>query len=322
MADAGVAAREVAAAAPCITHSGDASVPSERYAPECLSHEPAYVKSFPAIRSLLFAATLLVAWPANAAYLAALAFAEPSGDVAPDESIPVWLRLTMDPTSDPLELTLDATADPPFGVPLASYPAFVATPLGGRQGLAYQLVSLDSVFGITLNVTVSCRGTLAANCAPGAPYGFDFNRSGPDSVIFRPDETWPRVAVAPGESLDFLVGTFNPRGPVAPGTYTFFGAQLNLEFDARGSWLRQARDASGVPLVDASGQPVFEPSPVSVGAFGRLPLAETPCFSRLPATSCDATFTRTVVPLPAGVWLVCPAALALVTRARGRASPR
>lgn len=278
--------------------------------------------SLPHPRVLLFVLGVIAGSPANAAYLATLAFTEPSGTVAPDESIPVWLTLTLDPVSDPLAVTLDGEADPPFGVPLANYPDFVATPLGGRQGLAYQLVSLDRVFAIQLNASISCGGTLLNNCA-GSPYTFRFNRSGPDSPVLRPDDTWPELAVAAGASRDFLLGTLSPSGPVSPGNYTLVGAQMTLQFDARGTWLRQARDTNGVPLVDASGQPVFEASPVEAGAFGRLTLAETPCLSALPAAGCDAVFTRTVVPLPPAALLLLAAVAALPARrlAGGNQSP-
>ncbi len=271
--------------------------------------------SIPHPRALLAAIGLAASSPANAAFLATLAFVEPTGTVAPDESIPVWLTLTLDPASDPLAITLDSDTDPPFGVPLANYPDFVATPLGGRQGLAYELVSLDTVLSVTLNVAARCAGTLIGECSPGA-YAFDFNLSGPDSLSFRPDAAWPEVALAPGESLDFLLGTFVPTAPVAAGTYTFFGAQVLLEFGARGTWLRQARDANGAPLVDASGQPVFESAPVEAGAFGRLPLGETACFSAPSSGGCEAAFSRTVVPLPPSVLLLLTALAALPPRHR------
>jgi len=72
-------------------------------------------------------AGVLHAGVAAAAYTGTLTFIEPTGTVGPTDEIPVWLRFTLDETSDPLVLTVDAEGTPPFGVPLETIRRRIST---------------------------------------------------------------------------------------------------------------------------------------------------------------------------------------------------
>lgn len=249
---------------------------------------------------------------ANAAYVGSLAFVTPSGTVGPSDEVPIWVRLTLDASSDPLIVTTDAGSSPPFGVPLTNYPSlasFLSPQLQG-QGLSYETESVD-ISQIYLNTSFGCTTTFSNGCSPGA-YTFSFNTSGPDSINFLPDGATPSVSVAAGGSRDYLFGYFRPTGgnPVDPGTYYFYTTTLLLQFVGTGTY----RIIDGY---DQDGYPIYQPDPVVADAYGQIELASTPCgFGSDP--SCPGAFSRTVVPLPGAGWLAAAAMLAMAPRLRRR----
>jgi hypothetical protein len=142
------------------------------------------LKSLP----LAFVLFVIFAAPARAAVIGTLEYRDPTGIVGPTDSIDVWLRLTLDPASDPI--TTDASGN-------------VTSPLLGQVDPS----QLSSFF--------ICGGTFTTVCTTGPPYDFTFNFSSPFVG-------GTNVNIAAGSSLDFLFGTFTPSaGPVAPGTYVF-----------------------------------------------------------------------------------------------------
>lgn len=255
---------------------------------------------------IVVTACLLMPFTARAAYMGTLTFVEPVATVGPSETIPVWVRFTLDPASDPLEINTDAGGSPPFGIPASNIPesfslAFGEPPIENLQGIS--LTSLSDVF---LNTGFSCSGTFTSSCTSGPPYKFTFNTSGPDTINFLP-AYGGTFALQPGESHDYLFGSFAPSaGPVASGTYTFPLTTLMLQF--RGIGIGQvlvldgngdpipALDEDGNPILDEFGDPVYQTEATGpLNASASIDLA---------STAGQAAFTRTVVPLPGTLWLL------------------
>ncbi len=283
----------------------------------------------PALLAAFAVTTTLIAPLASAAFISSLAFTQPTGTASPTDSIPVWVRLTLDPSSDPLELNDSASASPPFGVPPENYPDFYSPDLTEEDVGGYELVSLDSLDAVYLNTSFVCSGTFTTSCTAGPPYTFSFNTSGPDTINFVPNYGSPTFSLQPGESHDYLFGTFTPTGggPVAPGTYYFYSTDLMLSFHGTGTWKipteTQATDEDGEPLFDPdTGEPIFYELRTT-SLEGRLNLATTPC-GAYSGPSCAGAFVREVsaVPAPAAFWLFgsgMGALGALRTRRRRRA---
>jgi hypothetical protein len=193
-----------------------------------------------------------------------LTFLQPTGTGSPTDAFEVWVRLALDPTA-PAPLTFDGTAAAPFGLP----PAFIPT-IGYH--LSTNLATSAPFASFTYVQTISstfCTSTFF-DCFPGAPYAFDFNpASGYDF-----NQTF---TLLPGESLDYLFGTYTPTPPGAPpGTYRLFDAHASLRFDG----------------VDASGEAMY-----TIVALTRT----------CPTNDPTCAFTRTVlatVPEPGAVVLV------------------
>jgi hypothetical protein len=281
----------------------------------------------PAVRATSVAmaasAAALVAAPAQAAQFSGrLEFIEPAGVVGPTDSIPVWIRLTLDADSpDPLVITTDSGDTPPFGIPPDYYPTEFFLDEGNGDVPASSF-ALESVF---INTSFTCSGTFTSSCIEGPPYLFDFNTDPPDSINFLPTPG-TTFSLQPGESLDYLFGTFVPSdGPVAPGSYFFYGSSLSLNFFGQSEEIRpvlddegnpiQLVDDNGAPVFDDEGNPVFETQTEFVFARGEYDFASTPCsFGSGP--DCVGAFSRTVVPVPGAVWLLGSAVGLLAWRRR------
>lgn len=141
---------------------------------------------------------------AQAAPSGTLTFLEPHAVVAPTDTIPVWMRLTLDAGSEPL--TLDASA-PGFGIDPALVPA--------------EILPLERAFLSTVLISTAEPTSLGW---VGPPYAFAPNVNGSNSV-----NGLATFTLAAGASHDFLLGTFTPsHGPVAPGTYSISDVLLTL----------------------------------------------------------------------------------------------
>lgn len=281
----------------------------------------------PAVRATslaaLSASLVTLAMPVQAAqFSGSLQFIEPSAVVGPTDSIPVWIRFTLDAGSpDPLVINTDSGDDPPFGIPPDYYPLefFLDEGAGDVPAAAF---SLQSVF---LNTSFTCSGTFTSGCTDGPPYRFEFNTSPPDSINFLP-QSGSVFQLLPGESVDYLFGTFIPSdGPVAPGSYFFYGSSVSLNFFGESAELRvvldddgdpvQLLDDNGDPVFDDLGDPVFETQIEYVFARADYDIAGTPCgFSAGP--DCVGAFSRTVVPVPGALWLLGSAVGVLAWRRR------
>lgn len=273
--------------------------------------------------------TLLSAFTAasagvQAAYVGSLQFITPTGMVGPTDSIDVWVRFTLDPSSDPLVLDGDPYGTPPFGVPETNYPTYFYSGTVASSNIVPD--SWTSFSNIYLNTSFLCAGTFTSSCTNGPAYDFSFNTSGPDSLNFLNS-----YALNPGDSVDYLFGTFTPSaGAVAPGTYYFYGTSLILNFQGTASFRQyqvdefgnyiQATDENGDPLYDEFGDPIYLFDLVSADdTVGSIDIAVTPCWGNTDP-SCSGAFVRTVsaVPVPAAAWLFGSGLIGLVGLARRR----
>ncbi|AMK78535.1 MULTISPECIES: hypothetical protein [Methylomonas] len=246
-----------------------------------------------------FVSTLALVWLPNAqaAYSGSLSFVQPTGTVQTTDSIPVWLKLSLDAASEPLVFNSIGGGNPPFGINPANYPTSFSYYNSNTSQSSYindgVLIAVDS---ISFSTSIACTGTFLGDSCSLAPYEFNFNDSGPDSILAKQD-----ISLSPGDSLEYLLGTFKPNNGTAPaGNYEFYESGLTMYF--YGTVRAPKLDDNGAPVLDGSGNPVLVDF---VNAEGSLEIAGTECTSQnIP--NCADIFTRTVVapvPVPAAFWL-------------------
>jgi hypothetical protein len=148
-----------------------------------------------------------------------LTFTQPTGAAVNTQTIDVWLRLTLDNSSQ--ALTFSSNPLTGFDQPLYPSQGYYYPPVGDRE-----LRAFDEVQGAFLNTGAGCSGSFIGDCTPGAfDYTFNFN-FGANSLIGRDNAN-----VAPGGTLDFMLGSFVPKpGGATPGSYDFNFAVLSLAF--------------------------------------------------------------------------------------------
>ena len=178
------------------------------------------------IRAIGCAAALLGAASAFAAPPATtVTWVTPTGSAQAGDTVDVWLRLAVD-ASATTSLVLDGSASQ-FNLP---------TDLPGWAEVQY----IDTV------AWIGCQGSfIPGNCYDaGSAYRWAFNL-GSDSFVNEVNgHSAPlNITLAPGQSHDFLLGSFIPQnGPIAAGHYTLGDA--GLEFFLTG--------------IDANGNPIQE----------------------------------------------------------------
>ena len=233
------------------------------------------------LMAALFVSSMGGAWAQAPASSLSLVFTEPTGIVGPTDSIAVNLRFT---NTDP---TLDFVVD--NSLPLGGLdPAMVPTETSVyNPETGWEFVAFASYTSFSIQTGFGCSGSFTASgqCTEGPPYTFTF-AGDPFVEPFR---------LAPGESVDYLFGTFTPTtGTVAAGSYEFYRSLV---------WLN-------VYGLDAQGRELY-----AVG----FPAAT--CQFDNAADCADASiFTRTVVGVPEpGTYALMALGLALVGwRARSR----
>lgn len=178
-----------------------------------------------------------------------LTFIQPTGTALATDAIDVWVRLTLNPDSEPLSIA--------GGVPLWAY----SVSDFNTSSSADHYLSITSV---NTNIYFTCNSTFTNVCGEGA-YKFEFNTSGVEGFYNLTD-----ISLAPGASYDYLFGTFKPVGGAAPaGTYTFYNSGAIVQ--ATGQGYRAQRNPDGTyitdpvtgaylydPELDADGNPVFD----------------------------------------------------------------
>ena len=199
------------------------------------------------------AAAAMAAAPAQAAVIATLNFTQPTGTVLSNQSIDVYLKLTLDAASD--ALTSDASGTPTSGFDPGSYT--------GPIDLN------DPNTRILFNEFFECSGNFGSGCIAGPPYDFNFSYAQPNFI--GPVD----FDLQPGESFEWLYGTFTPTGGNAPaGTYSFYNAGVIVQIYN-----------PGADLIDPSDD-----------MFDSITLAET-----CPGQDAACAFTRDVLAAPGGV---------------------
>jgi hypothetical protein len=158
-----------------------------------------------------------------------LSFIAPTGTASNTDAMDVWVRLTLDASSPPLNFSnAPLTGIDPLLFPTQGY---YYPPNAPRE-----LRTFAGVFAAQLNVYAGCNGSFIGDCTPGSSdYTFDFNYGANSAIGLQ------TVNVSPGGTLDFMLGTFTPKpGGAAPSTYTFSSVGLTLEFlgnDQQGDFL-------------------------------------------------------------------------------------
>lgn len=149
-----------------------------------------------------------------------LSYIAPTGTASSTDVIDVWVRFELDASSPALNFSSYPLAGIDAGlVPTQGY----FYPSNGDPRELRDFVSVDSAY---LNVYAVCSGSFIGDCSPGSSdYSFSFN-FGANSVIGQNS-----ASVAPGGTLDYLLGSFTPKeGGAAPGTYSFTSTGLTLGF--------------------------------------------------------------------------------------------
>lgn len=149
--------------------------------------------------------SLAAAAQADAAVIATLTFDTPSAVVANNVDIPVWVTLTLDPSSDALKTDASGDVTSPDTTDL-----FTQYPDATR---------------IILNNSFGCSGTFNTACnSPTDDYNFQFNFSSPSFV------GPTNLDLEPGTSTSFLFGTFTlVNGASHGGTYTYYNTTFEYE---------------------------------------------------------------------------------------------
>lgn len=165
----------------------------------------------------LFGVLLLVAagTSANAAIIGTVTFRDPTGTVNSNETIDVWVTLTLDAASDPL--VYDTSIDSFGGIDPGTFPT---------EGFAYPfgMVPFDSYNYVGQFTRRTCNDTFAApGCGnAGSAYQWQSNNSGDNWFDWQ-------GTLNPGDSIDFLLYQLTPNGGNAPaGTYQAFDIGLGL----------------------------------------------------------------------------------------------
>jgi PEP-CTERM motif len=161
------------------------------------------------LSTALMSSALAFTAPAQAAVIASLTFNAPTGAVASNAAIDVFLTLTLDANSD--ALTTDATGKPTSGFDYAGYT--------GPIDLN------DPNTRVIFNESFGCSGTFVDGCGGGSSaYEWNFNFNQPNFI--GPVD----FNLQPGQSFSWLFGTFTPiGGNAAAGLYTFYNASTLVQ---------------------------------------------------------------------------------------------
>lgn len=177
--------------------------------------------------SILAAACLAASSAALAALpTGQLEFVQRTGTVMGTEQIDVWMRLTIDPTSAPL----DFSSNPLTGFAAADLPTegWYRDPVTGIS----ETRTIASITGAYLNTYFGCDDTFTGGCNGNTTnFTYDFFLS---SLLGKPSINFLNTfSLAPGASFEYVFAQFTPAaGGAQLGTYQFFRTGVTLNFDA------------------------------------------------------------------------------------------
>ncbi len=155
-----------------------------------------------------------------------LEFLQRTGTVTGTEQIDVWMRLTIDAGSAPLDFSSN---------PLTGFAAIDLPSEGSYYNPVtsqYETHAIASITGAYLNTYFGCDDTFTGGCnGDTTNYTYSFflsSQPGMPSINFR-----DTFSLAPGASFDYLFAQFTPAaGGAQPGTYQFFRTGVTLNFNA------------------------------------------------------------------------------------------
>jgi hypothetical protein len=156
-----------------------------------------------------------------------LTFTQPTGTVAANQAIPIWVTFTLSQSSVPLSFS----SNPITGLDTATAPlaGTYYDPVTGTF-IPSSITGANAITGAYLNTFFGCSGTFTNACGPSANYQFQFHTA--------TDAAGPAINflysfdLAPGGSYTYLFGEFDPVGGVAaPGTYSFYYTGLTLNYE-------------------------------------------------------------------------------------------
>ena len=180
-----------------------------------MSHRAAFAAS------LLFVAAATPAWAVLPT--GTLEFVQRTGTVVADATIPVVMRLTIDPGSAPLTFSnnpLDGFA--PGDLPTEGQFWNPLTKQNETRPFVGELFAY-------LNTYYTCHGDFTNVCDPSVDYKFEFNvvdSSADPSINFRDSFT-----LSAGQSYEYTFGFFVPTaGGATPGVYRWNGTGVTLNF--------------------------------------------------------------------------------------------
>jgi PEP-CTERM motif-containing protein len=174
-----------------------------------------------------------------------LKFTTPMGTAYQTSPIDVFVTLMLDAGAPAFNFdgrSYDPTSPMPFGIPKSTLPT-EGFEFGTDELATFAPDSYNSAF---LFLVPNCEASTFLPACPsqfGPPYDFTFGVGlGLDGSTF---------SIAPGTSMDFLLGTLTPTGGIAPvGTYTLADAQIIAQVNGKDD---AGRDIAGFTtgLVDA-----------------------------------------------------------------------
>jgi hypothetical protein len=171
--------------------------------------------------------TLGAGVPAQAALpFGTLEFTQRVATVSNTETIDVWMRLTLDPSSSPLTFS----SDPLTGFDPADLPT--EGQFYNPDTETFETRAVAQITGAFLNTFFRCDDTFTGGCnGDTSSYSYSFfltSEPGRPSLNFRDN-----FVLAPGASFDYVFAQFTPAaGGAAPGTYYFYGTGATLNFRA------------------------------------------------------------------------------------------
>lgn len=172
----------------------------------------------------LFTLNLALISSVNAAVITNLSFISPTGTASPTDSIEVWVRLTLDPSSEPF--TYDGGITPTSGLPVSMLP--LEGDIYYPDTYTFKPATFSSYIEVSLGLgyNYSHNNFINGSGTGSTEYDYTTNHVYPgttDRISSTP------LTLNPGDSIDLLHGTFSPKsGFASAGEYLFYNVSYSL----------------------------------------------------------------------------------------------